>query len=135
VRRPADHRTVPEQPPDRGRIQIVLAQVYPIGSGQPRDVCAIVDDEDRAAGVRKRGQRRGRLEKRSAGQALGAQLQEGRAAVEERRRQRGKRPAGRGGRVGVDDRIQPGDQTASARLPAPGRLANRSMKAVESLPA
>lgn len=76
-----------QEPAGRGRRQVVLSDVRPGGTGHERQVDTIVDDDAGAVrlggadqGVAERKERRGR-------QVLSADLNEWRAAVEERLRQ------------------------------------------------
>src|SRR5262245_26668284 len=113
--------------------------MYAICAGELRDVCSIVDDEDRAAFTSQRHGGSGKLEERGAGKMLRANLQEARAAAQARAGEIDCRPASRISRICIDDDVErlesDAGQTASARRPPPGRDWKRSMNDVLRRPA
>ena len=86
--------------------KVLLADVNAVGSGQSRDVSAIVDDECRPGLARDRGDGRSFGEKACARHRPAAKLQEGGAAVEKCAREIERLPAGALGRFDIDDGVQ-----------------------------
>jgi hypothetical protein len=106
MRGQADDRVRPQQASDGGWRQIVLSDVHTCRAGNPRDIDAVVDDDRGAIG---RGDPDGRVaevEQRSGLELLGADLDEGGAAVEERTQEIERCVAGACRGVDVDDGVK-----------------------------
>src|SRR6185503_19120642 len=109
VRRQADDRGRADERARRRRREIVLTDVDAAGICQPRNIRAVVDDERRSARTCQLDDRRRRVEEGPAADRLRTQLQESRAAVEERRCEIDWPPPGARCGVDVDDRVKSGD--------------------------
>jgi hypothetical protein len=70
-----------DDPPCCRRRQIVLPDVHPLGTSQPGDVGAVVDDEDSSSRRRQVVESAGKLKKRRPGERLGAKLNNPSAAL------------------------------------------------------
>ena len=102
MRRQSDHRTGSHDVTNGSGRKVILTDVHAVRAGQPRDVCAIVDDDTRAGVVRALGDVRGLFEQRAAAHRLRANLQQRCPAIEARRREVEHRPSRAGRPIGVD---------------------------------
>jgi len=80
--------------------------VHAGSAAEPRDVRAVVDDDQCTARAAKRDDRVGGLQELGAGQRLAAKLQKAYAGSDKRRRQVRGLPAVTGRNVDIDNRVE-----------------------------
>ena len=141
VRGEPDHRRFTQHFACRRGGQIFLTHVHTGGAAQPRDVGAIVNNDNGPVRSSQLDDPIAHCQIFAAAQPLRPDLEKSCAASQARPREVGHAPTRGLGRISVKDGVQAGKvpisnaQTASASFPWPLVLLNRSMNDVLSLPA